>query len=137
MLFKRKKKQPESIVHENEQLPEAFTVAEQLPGDSDIESLADSLLVPASKQQVDTLPNGTANEETEIPPGDTVAVEHAAQEKAEENENSLFQNLFDQVAEREETPLDRLIDTLPEVSVQELIWQAEEVEAIIRDWPTE
>jgi len=138
--FTKRKKQPEPIVHENEPLPEAVAVAEQLPDDSDIESLADSLLVAAGEQQVDTLPDDVAGEEANIPPDDgTMAVpelENAVQEEAEESESSLFQNLFDQVSEREETPLDRLIDTLPEVTVQELIWQAEEVEAIIMDWPT-
>jgi len=52
----------------------------------------------------------------------------------EEGKENLFSQLFNKVEEAEETPLDRLIKTLPEISMEEVMNEAEEVKGLMSEW---
>jgi hypothetical protein len=52
----------------------------------------------------------------------------------EENKGNLFSQLFSKVEEAEETPLDRLIKTLPEITMEEVVNEAEEVKGLMSEW---
>jgi hypothetical protein len=47
---------------------------------------------------------------------------------------SLLANIFSKVLEEEETPLDRLIIALPDITVREVLKEAEEVQELMREW---
>lgn len=49
-------------------------------------------------------------------------------------DNGLFSNIFDQEAEVEESPLKLLVDSLPDVTAEDLLERAEEVTALINSW---
>jgi hypothetical protein len=49
-------------------------------------------------------------------------------------DKSLFDNLFSKTEEKEETALDRLIKALPDISIEEVISEASEVNSLIADW---
>jgi hypothetical protein len=49
-------------------------------------------------------------------------------------EQSLLANIFSNVVEEEETPLDRLIASLPDVTIKEVLKEAEEVRGLINEW---
>jgi hypothetical protein len=54
--------------------------------------------------------------------------------KPEEDKGNLFSQLFGKVEEAEETPLDRLIKALPEISMEEVVNEAEEVKGLMSEW---
>jgi hypothetical protein len=52
----------------------------------------------------------------------------------EDNKENLFSQLFDKLENVEETPLDRLIKALPEISMEELLNESEEVKGLMSEW---
>jgi hypothetical protein len=71
---------------------------------------------------------GAAEAKTPAP-----AAEAAKKGGAEESGN-LFSQLFGKTEEVEETPVDRLIKTLPEISIEEVLNEAEEVKGLMSEW---
>jgi hypothetical protein len=61
------------------------------------------------------------------------AAEAAKKGGAEENGN-LFSQLFGKTEEVEETAVDRLIKSLPEISIEEVLNEAEEVKGLMSEW---
>jgi hypothetical protein len=55
-------------------------------------------------------------------------------EKEEEGGKSLFANLFNKTEEKEETPLDKLIKSMPDITIDEVMSEAEEVRGLIAEW---
>jgi hypothetical protein len=51
-----------------------------------------------------------------------------------EDKDSLFSGLFENVAE-DETSIDRLIKSLPDISIEEVLNQSEETKRFINQWP--
>jgi hypothetical protein len=49
-------------------------------------------------------------------------------------QESLLANIFSKVIEEEETPLDRLIMALPDITVREVLKEAEEVQELMAEW---
>jgi hypothetical protein len=62
------------------------------------------------------------------------AGDEAKKNGGEENKENLFSQLFGKVEEIEETPLDRLIKVLPEISMDEVLNEAEEVKGLMSEW---
>jgi hypothetical protein len=54
--------------------------------------------------------------------------------EGEETKDNLFSQLFGKVEQEEETPLDRLIKALPEISIEEVMNEAEEVKGLMSEW---
>ncbi len=78
------------------------------------EEVADSLLVKAKPQDLISEP--------------------AARSTKGEAKDSLFSDLFGQVEQEEDTPLDRLIKSLPDISMEEILNQAEETQRLMNEW---
>jgi hypothetical protein len=49
------------------------------------------------------------------------------------NKDNLFSSLFGQTVEKEETPIDRLIKSLPDITIEEVMNEAEEVQCLINE----
>jgi hypothetical protein len=62
------------------------------------------------------------------------AAEAAKKGGAEENKENLFSQLFGKTEEVEETPVDRLIKQLPDISIEEVLNEAEEVKGLMSEW---
>lgn len=108
----------------------------------------DSILTQAGDEVNESEEN---KEATESPPVSMVevtefeqvsAVNEAggeAEEKPEaapeaEGGDSLMANLFAQAEQKEETPLDSLIASLPDVTIEELLDELDEIKVIMRGW---
>lgn len=77
----------------------------------------------------DTFAQSTQSEN--LTPGDEpVAVEPESEGK----DGGLLANLFEQPEDEEETPVQILIKSLPDVTVQEVLNAAEEVKALMHEW---
>jgi hypothetical protein len=66
--------------------------------------------------------------------GDGSTGEPAKKPVENTGDKSLFDNLFNKVEEKEETALDRMIKALPEISIEEVLSEASEVNSLIADW---
>jgi hypothetical protein len=51
-----------------------------------------------------------------------------------EDKGNLFSNLFGKAIEEEETPLDRLIKSLPDITIEEVLTEAEEVKGLMSEY---
>jgi hypothetical protein len=55
-------------------------------------------------------------------------------EKSTLDSDNLFANLFAGTDEPEETPKDRLVNSLPDIGIEEVITESQEVQSIIDEW---
>jgi hypothetical protein len=100
-----------------------------------VETKADGQAVnkPAAAESKPAGAEGKATEEAKKPEGEKKPDE--AKKGAEgEDKGNIFSNLFGKADVEEETPLDRLIKSLPDISIDEVVNEAEEVKSLISEW---
>jgi hypothetical protein len=90
-----------------------------------------------ANSQVDTNPSNMEVKKPAAPVESKVQPPSPEKEKksggGQEKEN-VFSNLFGKAEEVEETPLDRLIDSLPDITISEVMNEAEEVKELMSVW---
>ena len=87
------------------------------------ENQPDDSSTPEPSESKNTEPVTTTQESAGEP-----EPEHEVEKK------SMFSDLFQQVEIRAETPLEKLINSLSDVEITELLAEAEELKAIMQDW---
>jgi len=76
----------------------------------------------------------TAQAPPVIPAADKAEEKSAEKDKKPEEDGNLFSKLFQGVEEKEETPLDRLIKSLPDIPMDEVLSESEEVKGLMSEW---
>ncbi|HSW58076.1 MAG TPA: hypothetical protein VLH15_06715 [Dehalococcoidales bacterium] len=88
-------------------------------------------------QSPSAAPAGVAKTEPSLKPPESNDKKPAVSDKKEnkaEDKGNTFSNLFGKTEVDEETPLDRLIKSLPDVSIEEVASEAEEVKSLMVEW---
>ncbi|MBN1190637.1 MAG: hypothetical protein JXA46_12860 [Dehalococcoidales bacterium] len=112
---------------------ESATAVANAAAASALASAASALASAASASS----PAVEANGKTPIPAEDAAkksGEDEKGKKDEEENKDNLFSQLFSKVEEVEETPLDRLIKSLPDISIEEVMNEAEEVKDMMSEW---
>jgi hypothetical protein len=76
-----------------------------------------------------TPPGNTSEKKAQVP-----IIDQSKKSPEGEGKNALLTSLFTKAVEVEETPLDRLIKTLPDITIKEVLKEAEEVKVLMSEW---
>lgn len=99
-------------------------------GDKDVAEAADALFTPMGGGKT-----GGVAQETDKLPASEKGDEAVAVEPENEEKDGLFENLFGQEDDdEEESSIQDLIASLPDITVEEVLGAAEEVKVLMREW---
>jgi hypothetical protein len=110
-------------------------VESALPVSGVPDEVADSLLTPGHQGIAKTVVDPAAARPAAAPdpaPATIPAPKKAIQ--AVEGKDNMFSSLFGNAVEEEENILDRLFKSLPEISMEEILREAEEVKSLIKEF---
>jgi hypothetical protein len=111
----------------------AFAIAQtELPKEKaqpDMQGLGVNSKIKATEETKETVPKTATGE-----PAKKESDDPAKKAIEGDQKDNLFSNLFSKTEEKEETPIDRLIKSIPDITIEEVMNEAEEVKGLMGEW---